>query len=72
MNDTTILHLQAPWEEVKEKLKEINTKLTDEDLGYQQGGEAQLIKRLAEKLGKKEEEIKALIESISANKGKAS
>ena len=30
----TKLNLQSPWDEVKEKLKEANTDLTDEDLEY--------------------------------------
>lgn len=65
-------HLQAPWTEVKEKLKEINTNLTDEDLVYEKGGEEQLLKRLSGKMKKEPEAIKDLIESVSANKGKAS
>ncbi len=36
---TASLKLEAPWEEVKEKLKEVNTDLTDNDLRYQQGQE---------------------------------
>ena len=60
------LHLQAPWEEVKEKLKEINTLLTDEDLAYEQGKEDQLIRRIGAKLRKNDSEIKALIESVSS------
>lgn len=66
------LKLQAPWEEVKEKLKEINVNLTDEDLAYSPGKENELIQRLADKLKKEPAEIKGLIESVSANKGKAS
>jgi hypothetical protein len=71
MNDQS-LHLQAPWDEVKEKLKEINIELTDEDLDYQQGHEDELIQRLSGKLKKDPPAVKALIESVSANKGKAS
>ena len=67
-----VLQLQVPWEEVKEKLKEINIELTDEDLHYEPGKETVLIERLREKMHKSHEEIKGLIESVSANKGKAS
>ena len=65
------LNLTAPWDEVKEKLKETNIHLTDEDLTYQPGQEAELLERLQHKLNKPKEEIRGLIESISVNKGKA-
>lgn len=58
--------LQAPWKDVKEKLKEINIELTDEDLEYSPGQEESLLKRLSEKLRKDPDQIKALIESVAA------
>lgn len=67
MKDST-LKLHAPWEEVKEKLKEVNTELTDEDLTYTPGKEEELVNRLAEKLKKDPENIKALIESVAHTK----
>ncbi|MBL7734500.1 MAG: general stress protein CsbD [Chitinophagaceae bacterium] len=67
-----VLQLQAPWEQVREKLKEINIELTDEDLHYEPGKEKELLNRLQKKMHKSHEEIKGLIESVSANKGKAS
>lgn len=70
--ETYQLKLQKPWERVKETLKEINVDLTDEDLAYQPGQEEQLLERLEKKMNKSKAEIKALIESVSANKGKAS
>lgn len=66
------LHLNKPWEAVKEKLKEQNIELTDEDLELRQGGEQELIDRLADKLRKDPSAVKAWIESISFNTGKAS
>ena len=66
------LHLAAPWEEVKEKIKEVNTGLTDEDLVYQPGKEEVLLKRLSIKMNSSEEDIRKWIESISTNEGKAS
>ena len=69
---TSSLNLQKPWEQVKETLKEINLALTDEDLAYQPGQEDELLQRLEKKLGKNKAEVKAIIESASANKGKAS
>ena len=69
---TASLNLQKPWEQVKETLKEINLELTDEDLAYQPGQEDELLQRLEKKLGKNKAEVKAIIESASSNRGKAS
>lgn len=69
--DTT-LKLEAPWEEVKEKLKEIDSELTDEDLVYKPGDEIALLERLAKKMDRDVSFIKDWIESVSFNKGKAS
>jgi hypothetical protein len=66
------LHLENSWEVVKEKLKEQNVELTDEDLELRPGKEDELIDRLSSKLKKEPSAIKAWIESISFNKGKAS
>jgi len=66
------LHLEAPWSEVKERLKEINTDLTDEDLQYKPGEEDALLERLSAIMHRPKENIRELIESVSANKGKAS
>ena len=66
------LNLEAPWHEVKEKLKEVEYSLTDEDLEYIPGQENALLERLSKKMGRDEEQVKKWIESISANKGKAS
>ncbi len=66
------LKLEAPWDEVKERLKEINYELTDEDLLYQPDEPDALINRLAKKLNRTPDEIKQWIESVSYNKGIAS
>jgi hypothetical protein len=71
MEQSTIF-LENSWESVKEKLKEVNTDLTDEDLEYRPGQEKELLQRLSKKLDRDPEEVKALIESISFNRGKAS
>lgn len=65
----TQLKLEAPWEEVKENLKEINGDLTDEDLVYEPGQETALLERLAKKMNRDVPFIKAWIESVSFNKG---
>ena len=66
------LKLESPWEEVKEKLKEIDLSLTDNDLEYETGQDAALLERLAQKMGRSVDEVKKWIESVSFNKGKAS
>ncbi|MES1214943.1 MAG: general stress protein CsbD [Bacteroidota bacterium] len=68
----TQLKLEAPWDEVKEKVKENSIDLTDEDLVYEPGKEDELLNRLAAKMNRTPQQIKILIESISSNKGKAS
>ena len=66
------LKLEAPWEEVKEKLKEVHLDLTDADLIYEPGNEHELLERLSHKLHKDIFATKAWIESVSANKNIAS
>ena len=61
------LKLHSSWEEVKEKMKENDHTLTDEDLNYAEGHEEELIERLQKVMGKSREQIIAYIESISAN-----
>lgn len=68
----TTLTLNAPWLEVKEKLKEVNGELTDEDLEYEPGQETALLERLAKKMDRDEAAVKAWIESVSFNSGIAS
>lgn len=69
---TDKLKLEAPWYEVKEMLKEVNFKLTDEDLQYEPGREDELLERLSSKLNKSVPDVKAWIESVSHNSGLAS
>ena len=65
------LNLQSTWEEVKEKLKENDHRLTDEDLNYSFGNEEELIDRIKNVTGQSREQIIAYIESISSNTGLA-
>lgn len=65
------LKLESPWEEVKEKMKENNIHLTDEDLLYEPGQEDALFERLAKKMNRTKDEVRVLIESISFNTGLA-
>ena len=66
------LKLASPWEEVKEKLKEVNSELTDEDLEYEPGQEEELLQRLSKKMNKDAAAVKAWIESVSFTDGIAS
>ena len=68
----TKLKLEAPWEEVKEMIKENNINLTDEDLIYEPGKDDELLKSLADKMHRTPDQVKILIESLSSNKGRAS
>jgi len=65
------LKLEAPWDEVKEMLKEINLDLTDDDLIYEKGKEKELLERVSRKLGKSVPDTKGWIESVSHNRGLA-
>ena len=66
------LKLEAPWDEVKELMKENSLELTDEDLAYEPGKEEELLNHLAAVLNRTPEQVRVLIESISSNKGRAS
>ena len=63
-----LLKLEAPWEEVKERMKDNDINLTDNDLEYIPGKEDELLQRLEKKMSKSREQIIAYIESISSNK----
>jgi hypothetical protein len=65
------LKIEAPWDEVKEMIREINMDLTDEDLSYEPGKEKELLERLSRKMNKRVPEVKGWIESVSHNKGLA-
>jgi len=69
--DPYTLNLEAPWEEVKDMLQEINMDLTDEDLCYERGKEKDLLERLSRKLNKTVPDVKGWIESVSHNRGLA-
>lgn len=66
------LDLATPWEEVKEKIKESNIELTDQDLEYTPGRANELLDHLSKKMNRRPEDIRSWIESVSANKGIAS
>ncbi|MEQ9309446.1 MAG: CsbD family protein [Balneolaceae bacterium] len=61
MNDLTI---KGNWNEIKGKLKQNYSSLTDDDLIFAEGKEAELLGRLQKKLGKAKEELISEINSI--------
>jgi len=65
------LNLRSPWHEVRERLKENDISLTDQDLEYRPGNEDELLERLAGIMNKSKKEIKEYIESVSGNEDKA-
>jgi len=69
---STALKLEAPWSEVKEKLKEANPSLSDDDLQYTPGQEQKLLEHLSVKMNRTIEDIKGWIESVSFTRGQAS
>lgn len=71
-NQPVQLKLEAPWPEVREKLKEVNPDLTDEDLQWDGEDASELLNHLAKKMQRSAVEIKGWIESVSFNKVKAS
>lgn len=70
--ESVTLKLQSSWENVKQKLMENDITLTNEDLEYTPGHENELLERLSTKMRKDKQAVKDYIESISANKGRAS
>ncbi len=65
-----ILKLEAPWEDVKELLKEAEPELTDEDLA--RNSDEELITKVAARINRNKEDAKGWIESVSHTTDKAS
>ena len=66
------LRLESPWPEVKQLILEVEPEISEADLEYEAGKENELLERLAAKTNRSPEHIKAWIESLSSNRGKAS
>lgn len=58
------LKIKGNWNEVKGKLKQKYSQLTDDDLAMAEGKEDELLGRLQKKLGKAKEEIMSEIEKL--------
>tara|TARA_R110002096_G_scaffold183757_9_gene361870 strand:- start:10386 stop:10571 length:186 start_codon:yes stop_codon:yes gene_type:complete len=61
MNDLTI---KGNWNQLKGKLKQKYSELSEDDLAYAEGKEDELLGRLQEKLGKTKDQIKEEINSL--------
>ena len=66
-NELSGLNLESSWEDVKEKMKENDLRLTDDDLDYSPGQEEELLQRLEKKMNKSRGQVIAYIESIASN-----
>ena len=58
--------IKGNWNELKGKLKQEYSKLTDNDLLYVEGKEDELHGRLQQSLGKTKDEVNTIIERLSA------
>jgi len=61
MNQQTII---GKWNEIKGKLKQKYSELTDDDLRYVEGKEDELYGRLQQRIGKTKDDIKREIDSL--------
>lgn len=58
------LELKGNWNEVKGKIKQEFSELTEDDLQFVEGKEDELLGRIQQKLGKKKEEIESKLAEI--------
>jgi uncharacterized protein YjbJ (UPF0337 family) len=66
----TKFRIEGNYEELKEKLKQNYSKLTDADLEYSEGEEDELIKRIAKKIGKTVVEVTAILTDLEKAQNK--
>lgn len=58
------LEIKGRWNEVKGKLKQTYSQLTEDDLRYEEGKEEELLGRLQQKLGKSRDEVIKYLRSL--------
>lgn len=58
------LRLRGDWDQLKSKLQQAYTQLTDEDLTYVEGKGHELVSRLQAKLGKRKRQIVKLLNAL--------
>lgn len=56
--------LKGKWKETKGKLQQKYAQLSDDDLKFLEGKEEELMGRLAQKIGRTKEQIRAEIEKL--------
>ncbi|MBP7246044.1 MAG: CsbD family protein [Bacteroidia bacterium] len=61
MNKTEI---KGNWNEIKGKLKQKYADLTDDDLTYAEGKKDEMLGKIQKKIGKSEDELNKIIESL--------
>jgi hypothetical protein len=66
------LKLNISWTELKEKIKEADVRISDEDLAFEPGQEKELLERLAQIMKRDVKDVKAWVESVAYTKGQAS
>jgi len=57
-------NLKGHWNEIKGKLQQKYAQLTDDDLTFAEGKEAELLGRLQKRLGRTKEDVRAEIERL--------
>jgi uncharacterized protein YjbJ (UPF0337 family) len=58
------LKIKGNWNQIKGKLKQRYAELTDDDLQYVEGREEELLGKLREKTGERQDELVKIINSI--------
>lgn len=63
-SSSTSLKMKGNWNEMKGKIKQKYSNVTDDDLMYEEGKEDELYGRLQKKTGKTKEELKTWIDNL--------
>ena len=63
-NSSSSLKIKGNWNEMKGKIKQKYSNLTDDDLLYQEGKEDELYGRLQKKTGQTKESLKSWIDGL--------
>ena len=58
------LKLKGNWNEVKGKIKQKYSNITDDDLLYEEGKDDELLGKIQQKIGQTKEEVKKWTESL--------
>ena len=58
------LELKGKWNELKGKIKQSYSDLTDDDLRYEEGKDEELYGRLQQKMGKSREDVITWLKSL--------